>query len=360
MIMIRKINRFEFFKQLLNDPDRKQLLRIVYELGVLLIKYHEMPNHYFSRYLFKKNIENFKDYLPNNFFDRKIKPSFNNISVKEVLDNKLYFDMFFNKVNIKVPEVIMFNIRNIFVYNNISIPVRNVNDFKALLNDIFNTNSIDSLFIKKTNSSSGGSNIYKFYRDESMQDIKLTEEIFFQVVNSEYVFQKTVRQHYELNRLNPSSLNTIRIDTFMNIKGEIEIISAYIRMSINNICVDNISQGGCAVGIDIETGKLNKQGYSSIYTLGVKVLEEHPITGTIFEDFVIPQFNEVKELVKRVASYIPEIRLIGWDVAISDVGPVLIEGNSDYDIRRNDFVSGGYRANPVFRKVLNEINYISA
>jgi hypothetical protein len=45
-------------------------------------------------------------------------------------------------------------------------------------------------------------------------------------------------------------------------------------------------------------------------------------------------------------------------VAISEDGPVIIEGNSDYEIRGSDFADGGYLANKTFRKVLHEINYI--
>jgi hypothetical protein len=53
----------------------------------------------------------------------------------------------------------------------------------------------------------------------------------------------------------------------------------------------------------------------------------------------------------------PELRLVGWDVAIGESGPVLIEGNSDYDISGNDLADEGYRANNIFRKVLHEMKY---
>ena len=54
----------------------------------------------------------------------------------------------------------------------------------------------------------------------------------------------------------------------------------------------------------------------------------------------------------------PGLRIVGWDVGIGETGPVLIEGNSDYEITGNDIADGGYRANPVFRKVLRELNYL--
>ena len=54
----------------------------------------------------------------------------------------------------------------------------------------------------------------------------------------------------------------------------------------------------------------------------------------------------------------PGLRLVGWDVAVGESGPILIEGNSDYIIRGNDFTDEGYLANTTFRKVLHEINYL--
>jgi hypothetical protein len=157
------------------------------------------------------------------------------------------------------------------------------------------------------------------------------EEIFSEVHKSEFLFQETVKQHPELNLLNDSCLNTIRIDTFIDSEGKIDIISAYLRLGINNCNVDNISSGGCGVGIDLKTGKLKKYGYGLVQTCGAEIFTEHPVSKTRFENFSLPFFDQVKELVIKAASLVPVLRLVGWDVAIGESGPFLIEGNSDYD-----------------------------
>ena len=126
-------------------------------------------------------------------------------------------------------------------------------------------------------------------------------------------------------------------------------------MSIRNSHIDNISSGGCQVGISLESGRLKKTGYSLIQTEGVKLFTEHPVTGIVFEGFRIPYFDEVKELVKKAAGLMPGLRLIGWDVAVGESSPILIEGNSDYDVSGNDVAYGGYMANSVFKKVISEI-----
>lgn len=356
---IKRPRHLAFFIALIKDPDRKSLFRMVYELLNLLFYYKEIPVHYFSRYLFKKEITNFRDYIPNKFLEKKVAPYFNDKSVKDVLDNKLFFDMFYNNFDIRIPKILMFNNKRMYVAGNRSIIVNSINDFKVLLEEIFNQNSSDdSVFIKKTNSSSSGKNIYKLFRSELKTNIQKINEIFSEVSQSEYLFQETVKQHPDLDILCPSSLNTIRIDTFIDINGGIEVISAHIRMSINNLYVDNIGSGGCYVGINLKTSELKKYGYSTTDIIGVKPLTEHPLTKTVFENFKIPFIPQVIELVIKTASYMPGLRLVGWDVAIGDSGPVLIEGNSDYEIRGNDAAEGGYLTNPVFRKVLYEINYL--
>jgi hypothetical protein len=148
------------------------------------------------------------------------------------------------------------------------------------------------------------------------------------------------------------------MDTFIDDRSEINIISAYLRMSVTNLPVDNISSGGCCVGVDLSTGKLKKYGYTSFTKAGGQIFSEHPVSKTVFEDFSIPFFQEARELVIKVAGFLPSLRLIGWDVAIGKTGPILVEGNCGYDISLNDLTDEGYRKNPVFRKLLKEINYI--
>ena len=349
----------EVFIELFNDPDRKSIFRIFAEIIYLIFIYRELPKHYFSRYLFKKGITNIKDYLPNKLLDDKIPALFNDKKVKEVLDNKLYFDLFYRQFNISLPKILMYNHKKMFVVGNKWIEVNTAHDFTVLLEEIFMQNSsYDSIMIKKTYASSSGTQIHKLFLQQLRTDPEIINTIYSEVIKSEFLFQETVRQHPDLNKLNPSCVNTIRIDTFIDANGKINVISAWIRISTNNNHVDNINSGGCGIGIVLQTGKLKKYGYPAIKTGGVKILTEHPITKTTFQDFSIPFFPEVKALVLKTGSFIPGLRLIGWDVAIGESGPVLIEGNSNYEISGNDFADEGYLANKVFRKVLHEMNYL--
>ncbi|MBW2631838.1 MAG: hypothetical protein JRC90_08765, partial [Deltaproteobacteria bacterium] len=59
-----------------------------------------------------------------------------------------------------------------------------------------------------------------------------------------------------------------------------------------------------------------------------------------------------KKMVKLASSLLQE-RLVGWDIGISDRGPVLIEGNADYGITMLQIACGGYRKHPVFKNVID-------
>ena len=68
-----------------------------------------------------------------------------------------------------------------------------------------------------------------------------------------------------------------------------------------------------------------------------RYFDTHPITGVRFEGFEIPFFNEAVDLCKRAAMVVPQVQYVGWDVAITPSGPVIIEGNSftGYDMPQN-------------------------
>ena len=340
--------------QLYKDPDRKSILRMIFEAINLTFIYRELPKHYFSRLLFKKRIRNYKDYLPYRY-SSDIAMAFNDSRLKDVLDNKLSFDIFFRKHNFPLPLLLMYNERNVFLRQNQRVEVDSLHGFTELLKDIFRKNpDYGSIIVKKTAGSSSGKNIFRVSSDMLSPEKKL-EDIYRTVVDSEFIFQETVRQHPVLNTLNPACLNTMRFDTFTDRDGKIEIMSCYIRMCLNNAHVDNISAGGCLVGVAIPEGTLKKYAYSTTSVVGVRELTRHPVTGTVFENYAIPYFKEACDMVLKAAVLNQSLRLVGWDIAISETGPVLIEGNSDYVIAGNDVAYGGYRSNPVFMKVLDEL-----
>ena len=61
----------------------------------------------------------------------------------------------------------------------------------------------------------------------------------------------------------------------------------------------------------------------------------HPDTGIKFSEFHAPEYKQAVKLACRAHKALYGIRAIGWDVAISDHGPVFIEGNDNWEISFN-------------------------
>lgn len=351
-----KRSKVSLLMEVMHDPHRKPVWLILKELLKLLIIHKEIPGHYFSGYLFKSTVD-----CPENFIPirraRKIVPGLNDRKLKEVLDNKLYFNLFYGQFGIDIPEVVMFNHGSLFGRGSESFEVRTKDEFSQRLRELFHQfPSPGSVIIKKIYASSKGSDIYKLKAEEIDIEPDKVSMIFQRIRSSEFLFQKTIIQHHILNLLNPSSVNTLRIDTLLDAHGRAQVLSGYLRMSLGNHFVDNIGSGGCMVSVDLDTGRLNRYARSDFNYYGVELLTEHPVTGTIFDGFQLPFIEEVKDLVSRAAELMPGLRIVGWDVAISETGPIIVEGNSDYGIRGNDLAYGGYLAHPVLKEVLKEAN----
>lgn len=350
------VPRFKLLLEIIRDPDRKPALTIIRDLLSLSVYYRKFPGHYFSRYLFKKGKLNIKDYFPDDFLYHGIKPRLNDKECRDVLENKLFFHLYYDRFQLPIPKILLHNHKSTFMYGGSQVHISNCEDFAILLDKLFEGESPrDSIFVKKTFWSYGGDKVFKISRSQVAERSHQLVDLYSEVIKSGFLFQEAIIQHPVLNRLNPFCLNTIRFDTFIDKEGKVDIISGFLRMSINRNHVDNISSGGCQVGIDLKTGRLKEEGYSTLSYYGVRVLKSHPITGTIFENLEIPHFDKAKSLAIEAASLIPGLRIVGWDVAIGESGPVLIEGNSDYGMASNDLSEGGYRTNPVFMKVLDEI-----
>ena len=144
--------------------------------------------------------------------------------------------------------------------------------------------------------------------------------------NNFNLLEMYVLQNDALMNLSPSALNTVRLVTQLH-KEEVIIITARLRISINSK-VDNVSAGNIVAPVDKKSGKVIGPG---IYADITKPDEyTHPVTGLQFIGFEIPFWNECIQLVTQAALRIPENRSIGWDVAITNTGPLLIEGNHNW------------------------------
>lgn len=138
-------------------------------------------------------------------------------------------------------------------------------------------------------------------------------------INKKLVIEELILQHEELNRMFPKAINTARIIT---LKGK--VIGAALRMGVGESNVDNAHAGGIFAEIDIIEGVII--GQAMRYT-GER-FTNHPTTGTIIPGFKIPYWEKCKAMVDEASKLVPDVYLIGWDVAVTPDGPTLVEVNT--------------------------------
>ncbi len=157
-----------------------------------------------------------------------------------------------------------------------------------------------------------------------IRDVGLSPEDYFDsiITRGKHIAEEKVVQSDEMARLNPSSVNTIRCITFFN-KGKVQIGPCFLKVGQGSSFVDNGGAGGILVGIDITTGILNTNGYDEFLT----EYAMHPDTKTTFMGYQLPEWEAMLELAKELAEKMPTVRYIGWDLAHTNQGWVVIEGN---------------------------------
>jgi len=154
-------------------------------------------------------------------------------------------------------------------------------------------------------------------------------------VSENRIYQAAMVTHSDLLELSPTkALNCIKISSYYTNSGEVKIQLSFLKLGGVDSIVDNIggkAGGGIAVPIDLSTGRLKGIGYKEV---GKELrVSRIPTNKKIFEGFKVPFYQESVELVKKAHKEVfYELKHIGWDVGITDEGPVLIEGNSGADM----------------------------
>ena len=170
----------------------------------------------------------------------------------------------------------------------------------------------------------------------------LAEFVTKYIRDSRWLIQPVIEQHEALLAFGTRSVNTIRAVTIRGKSGKISVFNAFLRLGSDaDSFVDNRAMGGFGVGIDLETGMLMHYGFQHD-RFGVKA-EKHPLSGITFEGYQIPFWQETLDLIRRAHQQFYELQSIGWDVVITPSGPVLLEGNDDWEIGGPQDTYGGLK-----------------
>lgn len=320
------------------------------EVFVLWRLKKQFPLYYF-KYQYRKHVTNYKDYLSSKEVVKiGLSKKFHNPIYHPIIEDKLVFALLDAQTSISTPKLISYNLGKSFFYNNTTRQISKREDLVAFFKQVFSETGLEELFFRPP-SDYGGKGCFKLTKDNLKKQV---DEKFEDLYSGSFVHNEVVKQHEAINQIHRNAVNTIRFISFITLENKIEIIGSFIRFGVGTSVVDNASSGGVFVGINIEDGTLKKKGHYFIEYGGAEIFK-HPESGFVFEGFKIPFYEEAKEEVKKAVTIIPD-RFIGWDVAISPDGPVIIEANAGPHLPGSDVAHGGFLKDKIWRDLLKELD----
>lgn len=215
------------------------------------------------------------------------------------------------------------------------------------------------LFIKPAKENGGDGTERWIYSDgkyrgknaDALSRHRLMEDLAWRSLRAPLLVQECLVNHPALRDLTAGALSTLRMYTFLNEAQEVEHIFSMLRMSQDpRRIVDNVCRGGLAAKVDPETGTIGLATDGGILAR-TGWLDRHPLTGAKLLGHPIPFWPEALQLATSAHRKMAAPFMVGWDIAITDRGPVIVEGNKAPDIEIEQRLTGPW-ANQRFGELL--------
>lgn len=338
-------------RKVISDKQRKSIIKILYELLNYFIVNKDFPLYYSKHMLHRKDAKNYLDYYIGKKEHYKIRRSMMDIELIRFLENKVLFHWHFKESNLKLPEFLGYNLGKEYFSQ---YGIRHVHDLKSFCNimeELMKRTGVNSIFAKPI-SGIGGRDCFKI--DAKMLNPGSLAGIYDKIGSSKYLFQRTIDQHPLINAIYPHSVNTLRVHTCIYLNGKIDVISIAMKFGSKGKFVEAGGTGTILISVDMDTGALGPYAFKN-FEWGGDIYIRHPDTGFEFAGFIVPHFEAVKDMAKAAAMYLP-YRLVGWDVALTEEGPVLIEGNHNFGFWAGQIADRGFKKNKVFKQFFDELN----
>lgn len=144
-----------------------------------------------------------------------------------------------------------------------------------------------------------------------------------QIRREDCIVQRCVENHRRVAPITNGALAALRIVTGMNGRSHAEFVASLIALPQGQ---SETTIGGINCAIERDTGRI---------THALKPIDDpvsrHPDTGASIFGVVLPFWHESVDLVLRAhAGAFPRFAFLGWDVALTEDGPLLLETNSGW------------------------------
>ena len=273
---------------------------------------------YWHQYLYSRTGVYSVKYIPGSTYFAHIIWRLNNYRFGPAYADKGFYDTLFPDAN--RPATFVKNI-NGFYYDG-DKPISKEEAISICSN-------LNGAVIKPTLFGHWGKGVELFHTDNGyIPELDISILDLFSKYNMNFIVQDKLAQHPDLAKLNPTSVNTIRVLSYRNGDKTI-ILYAVIRIGRKGKSVDNETAGGIKADIDLATGRIKGPAFGSNKEKNM----ERTDSGVVLDQYLLPSFPQVLEFVKDLHSRLPYYKLVGWDVSVDANGnPTMIEWNKSAEL----------------------------
>ncbi|MET8749406.1 sugar-transfer associated ATP-grasp domain-containing protein [Streptomyces sp. NPDC004667] len=328
--------RSEHLPAMLREEDRKSMARIAGDLVKVSARWRCLPFHYFRYGGYRREVsaERACSYLPETALFHRFLPRVNRDTIE--LDDKTSCKKILASDDVPQPALIASGDRHAGVMSD--------GEAVALPDVLDRVTGFERVVVKPSRYSSGGSGIVIVRPGEDGFDLAGYAQQW-----GTWLVEQHVPQHPDLDVLNPYVLNTFRVITLLR-EGVAEVLYVMLKLGGAEGITDNSAAGGMQIRVHTD-GRLDRHGYDRYLNAHTR----HGVSSVPFSEHRISRMTEVWELAARCARLFPQVPFIGWDIALTPEGPVVIEGNSSPSLAHIQRTHGGIALElvPALRSVMD-------
>lgn len=155
-------------------------------------------------------------------------------------------------------------------------------------------------------------------------DIRTYAELVQEVRHKGTLLQAKLENHADLQPYSNGALIVVRCVTFQLRNGAVTPLAATVQFPFGDATQ---SRAGITGRVNLVSGIVEDVRNISPFHESVPV---HPDTGADFNDLKLPFWPGLIDAARELHQYIPAYCMVGWDIAVTPLGPVIIEGNASW------------------------------
>lgn len=268
---------------------------------------------YWHQYLYSRNGVYSEKYIPASIYFSELVFRLNNNRFGVPYADKGFYDTLFPDVN--RPQTIIKNMNGCFFDS--SHPIKENEAIEICTN-------LKNVVIKPTLEGHWGIGVELFHTEKGfIPELKISLKDLFLQYKKNFIIQEKFEQHPDMAKLNPTSVNTIRVLSYRS-QGDIKILYAVVRIGRAGKVIDNETAGGIKADIDLQTGCIKGVAFGNPKEKTMPKTD----SGVVLDKYQIPSFPAILEFVKSLHERMPYFNIIGWDISVDkDGNPAMIEWN---------------------------------